>query len=191
VTQVHWFWRTDPALAAPDTQPIAFSVPLLEPGMEPMPWGLSIMAGLVAPHSRGTIRLASARVEDGILIDPEVLSDERDVEILLATTRQSLEVGAQPALAEAWGAVAVHPSTDLDDDDLVAYIRQNVSTYHHQVGTCRMGSDERAVVDPKLRVRGIAGLMVADASVMPTVTTGNTNAPAALIGERAADFLLG
>ncbi len=70
VTQVHWFWRSDPSLAAPDTQPIAFSVPLLEPGMAPMPWGFSIMAGVVQTRSRGTIRLASARVEDGILIDP-------------------------------------------------------------------------------------------------------------------------
>jgi choline dehydrogenase len=65
-----------------------------------------------------------------------------------------------------------------------------VITYHHQVGTCRMGSDERSVVDPTLRVRGVEGLMVAGASVMPTITTGNTNAPSAMIGERAAEFLL-
>jgi choline dehydrogenase-like flavoprotein len=190
VTQVHWFSRTDPALPAPDTQPIAFSVPLLEPGMAPIPWGLSIMAGLVRTYSRGTIRLASARVEDGILIDPQVLADDRDVQALLASVRQSLAVGAQPALAEEWGAVAVYPTADISDADLIEYIRQNVSTYHHQVGTCRIGTDERAVVDPTLRVRGITGLMIADGSVMPTVTTGNTNAPIAMIGERAADFLL-
>jgi choline dehydrogenase-like flavoprotein len=70
------------------------------------------------------------------------------------------------------------------------YIRRRVITYHHQVGTCRMGSDGRTVVGPTLRVRGIAGLMVADASVMPTITTGKTNAPSALIGEKAAMFLL-
>lgn len=88
------------------------------------------------------------------------------------------------------GAVVVYPAPGAGDDALIAYIREHVITYHHQVGTCRMGSDDRAVVDPTLRVRGVAGLTVADASVIPTVTTGNTNAPAAVIGEKAADFLL-
>ncbi len=77
------------------------------------------------------------------------------------------------------------------DDQLRDYVRRSVITYHHQVGTCKMGIDEMAVVDPTLRVHGIEGLMVADASIMPQVTTGNTNAPSIMIGEQAARFLLG
>jgi choline dehydrogenase len=75
-------------------------------------------------------------------------------------------------------------------DDVRQYVRETAITYHHQVGTCRMGNDVAAVVDPRLRVHGIEGLRVADASIMPTVTTGNTNAPSIMIGERAAEFVL-
>ena len=161
---------------------------MLEPDMGPIANGFSLMAGLVGTRSRGRMTLAGADPADGIRIDPHVLEDPDDVASLLASVRQCLEVGAQPALRDAWGAVAAYPSADLDDERLIAYIRQRVITYHHQVGTCRMGSDARAVVDPRLRVHGIAGLAVADASVMPTVTTGNTNAPAAVIGMKAAEF---
>jgi choline dehydrogenase len=79
----------------------------------------------------------------------------------------------------------------VDTTDAVRqYVRETAITYHHQVGTCKMGTDAAAVVDPQLRVHGLEGLRVADASVMPSVTTGNTNAPSIMIGERAADFLL-
>ncbi|KQR96874.1 MAG: GMC family oxidoreductase [Microbacterium ginsengisoli] len=190
VTQSHWFWKSDPALAVPDTQPITFSVPMLEPDMSFEGTGFTLMAGLVTTHSRGEVTLADAGDPAGIRIDPHVLEDPRDLASILASVRQCLEVGAQPALADAWGAAVVYPAPGAGDDALIAYIREHVITYHHQVGTCRMGSDDRAVVDPTLRVRGVAGLTVADASVIPTVTTGNTNAPAAVIGEKAADFLL-
>ncbi|HAN23737.1 MAG: oxidoreductase [Microbacterium sp.] len=190
VTQSHWFWKSDPALEVPDTQPITFSVPMLEPDMSFEGTGFTLMAGLVTTHSRGEVTLADAGDPAGIRIDPHVLEDPRDLASILASVRQCLEVGAQPALADAWGAAVVYPAPGAGDDALIAYIREHVITYHHQVGTCRMGSDDRAVVDPTLRVRGVAGLTVADASVIPTVTTGNTNAPAAVIGEKAADFLL-
>ncbi len=88
------------------------------------------------------------------------------------------------------GAVEVYPGPDVTDDDVEDWVRRTAITYHHQVGTCRMGSDQESVVDPQLRVRGIDGLRVVDASVMPTVPTGNTNAPAAMIGERGARFIL-
>lgn len=190
VTQTHWFWRSDPSLPVPDTQPINFAVPMLEPDMEPIPWGFSLMAGIVATRSRGTLRLTGADPADGILIDPHVLEDERDVASMLASVKQCLEVGEQEALASDWKARPHSPSGDLSDEALVEYIRRRVITYHHQVGTCRMGSDERAVVDATLRVRGVEGLVVADASVMPVITTGNTNAPSAMIGEKAANYLL-
>ena len=93
-------------------------------------------------------------------------------------------------LADAWGAVVVYPAPGAGDDALIAYIREHVITYHHQVGTCRMGSDDRAVVDPTLKARGVDGLYVADASVMPRLVSGNTNAPSIMIGERCADFVM-
>lgn len=190
VTQTHWFWKSDPSLPVPDTQPINFSVPMLEPDMDPIPWGFSLMAGIVSTKSRGTLKVASADPADGLLIDPQVFADERDLQSMVASVEQCRRVGAQPALAGEWGAKEVYPGPEVTGDDLVQYVRQRVITHHHQVGTCRMGVDERAVVDPTLRVRGLEHLMVADASVMPTVTTGNTNGPAAVIGEKAAEFLL-
>ena len=100
-------------------------------------------------------------------------------------------MGATNALAE-WGAVERYPGPSVTSEvDVRRYVRDTAITYHHQVGTCRMGTDEAAVVDPLLRVHGVEGLRVADASIMPTVTTGNTNAPSIMIGERAADFVAG
>ena len=99
-------------------------------------------------------------------------------------------IGASDALRD-WGAVEQYPGPSVDTAEAVrAYVRETAITYHHQVGTCKMGTDAAAVVDPRLRVHGIEGLRVADASVMPMVTTGNTNAPSIMIGERAAEFLI-
>ncbi|WP_353115719.1 GMC family oxidoreductase [Microbacterium sp.] len=190
VTQTHLFWRSSPELAAPDTQPIHFSVPMwgeLEPrGAD----GFSLMAGLITPHSRGSLSLSGTGLDDPLVIDLGALSDERDVAALAASVRQCRRIGAQPALAEEWGAVEAYPGPEVTDDGVEDWVRRTAITYHHQVGTCRMGSDSAAVVDPELRVRGVAGLRVIDASVMPTVTTGNTNAPAAMIAERGARMLL-
>ena len=101
------------------------------------------------------------------------------------------EIGRQGALAE-WTARELYPGSDVrTDGELRDYVRRVTASYHHQVGTCRMGSDEDAVVDPELRVHGVEGLRVADASIMPSVTTGNTNAPSMMIGARAAAMMLG
>jgi choline dehydrogenase len=86
---------------------------------------------------------------------------------MVASVEQCRAVGREPALAEVWGAVEAYPGPDVSGDDLVRYVREQAITYHHQVGTCRMGSDEQAVVDPTLRVRGLLGLTIADASVIP------------------------
>jgi choline dehydrogenase len=97
--------------------------------------------------------------------------------------------GTEPAVQE-WGAKELYPGPEVSSDaELRDYVRSTAITYHHQVGTCRIGSDDLAVVDPELRVRGIDSLRVADASVMPTVISGNTQAPAIMIGERLADFI--
>lgn len=191
VTQTHLFWRSLPHLEVPDTQPIHFSVPMYGETLEPVgDDGFSLMAGLVTPKSRGTLRLSGPGLDDPLLIDPQVLADPDDLRSLTASVRQCRSIGRRPALAEEWGAVEVYPGPDVDDDGLAEYVRRNVVTYHHQVGTCRMGVDAEAVVDPRLRVGGVEGLRVIDASIMPRITTGNTNAPAVLIGELGARFLL-
>ncbi|MGS0561058.1 GMC family oxidoreductase [Microbacterium aurugineum] len=190
VTQSHLFWRSRDDLAEPDTQPIHFSVPMwgeLEPRGDD---GFTLMAGLVTPHSRGTLRLTGPGLADLPDIDVAALEDDRDVASLAASVRQARRIGARPALAEDWGAVEVYPGPEVSDSGVEDWVRRTAITYHHQVGTCRMGTDPEAVVDPRLRVHGVAGLRVIDASVMPTVPTGNTNAPAAMIGERGAQFFL-
>lgn len=190
VTQSHLFWRSREGLAEPDTQPIHFSVPMwgeLEPRGND---GFTLMAGLVTPYSRGSLRLTGTRLADPPAIDLAALEDDRDAAALAASVRQCRRIGARPALAEEWGATEVYPGPDVADADVEDWVRRTTITYHHQVGTCRMGTDDAAVVDPQLRVRGIEGLRVIDASVMPTVPTGNTNAPAAMIGERGARFVL-
>ncbi|MDQ7804502.1 GMC family oxidoreductase [Amycolatopsis sp. A133] len=185
VTQVHWFWRSRDGLAVPDTQPICFSVPMYEPWMSGPPTGFSLMAGMVSPESRGSLRLAP---DGSPLIDLAALSAPADFESLVASVEQCLAVGRAPALAQEWGARPRYPAPG---DDLREYVRRTAITYHHQVGTCRMGTGDDAVVSPELAVHGLDGLVVADASVLPRVPTGNTNAPAVLVGEQAARYLIG
>jgi choline dehydrogenase len=124
------------------------------------------------------------------VIDPRILSAEADVDTLIAGVELCREIGASPALRDGWEASERYPGPGVRTrDELRDYVRQTAITYHHQVGTCKMGSDELAVVDERLRVYGVDGLRVADASIMPAVTSGNTNAPSIMIGERVADFV--
>ena len=187
--QTHLWWRSRSDLPGPDTQPIFFSVPLYEPWMEGPPNAFTLLGGMVRPQSRGTIRLSGPGVGDPLVIDPQVLSAEADLVALEASLAQVREMGTAPAL-QAWGARELYPGPEVTGAAQVRdYVRRTAISYHHQVGTCRMGVDAEAVVDPHLRVHGIDGLRVADASVMPAVTSGNTNAPSLMIGERAADFV--
>lgn len=195
-TQSHLFWRSRDGLDAPDTQPIHFSVPMYQSDMEGPADGFSLMAGMIAPRSRGSIRLSGAEPSAPLLIDLDALEHEDDLASLVESVRQCRRIGARPALAGSladggWGAVELYPGVDIGDgDDLVEYVRSHAVTYHHQVGTCAMGIGPEAVVSPRLRVHGIDGLRVADASIMPRVPSGNTNAPSVLIGEQAASFVL-
>lgn len=189
---VHSFTRFREGLDVPDTQPICFSVPMAPPGDDVTGTCFTLQAGLVRPESRGTFRLSSNDPHAPALMNPRILERTEDVASLRASMQQMLEVGAQAELAEQWGARLVLPRPDgeLDDSALDAHMREWVTTYHHQVGTCRMGSDEGAVVDPtNFAVHGIAGLRIADASIMPSVPSGNTNAASIMIGERAAEIL--
>jgi choline dehydrogenase len=187
--QSHLFWRSRSGLETPDLQPIHFSVPLYEPWMEGPVNGFSLMAGMISPLSRGSVRLASGDPTAAPLIDLAALACEADVEALVAAVELCREIGAALALRE-WGAQELFPGPSVRSAaELRDYVRATAITYHHQVGSCRIGVDEQAVVDPQLRVHGVERLRVADASVMPSVTSGNTNAPAIMIGERVADFV--
>jgi choline dehydrogenase len=185
----HLFWRSQAGMVAPDIQPIHFSAPLYEEWMSGPANGFSMLGGLVRPVSRGNLRLTSADPRAELALDPRALSCEADVDAVEAAVNLCREMGASPAL-EQWGARELYPGPQVSASaELRDYIRRTAITYHHQVGTCKMGTDEDAVVDPLLRVRGVEALRVADASVMPTVTSGNTNAASLMIGERVAAFV--
>ncbi|MBK0327584.1 GMC family oxidoreductase N-terminal domain-containing protein [Rhodobacteraceae bacterium F11138] len=187
----HLFAKSDPALAGPDMQPLFFHVPYYAPEQKAETGNAFTLNGSgVRPASKGEIRLTSADPEAPLHIDPKVLSDPHDVEILVKSMRQMREIAKQPALAP-WKGREIYPGEDVQsDEDLAAYARTAVMSYHHQNGTCAMGRDEMAVVDPELRVHGMQGLRVVDASVFPRVPAGNTNAPTIMVAEKAADMIL-
>jgi choline dehydrogenase len=169
----------------PDLQPIHFMIPMYEEWMSGPANGFTLLGGLVRPLSRGTLRLTGATADDPVALDPNVLACDADLDGLVAAVQLCRRIGSAEALRE-WGVVEEYPATR----DVREYVRRTAITYHHQVGTCKMGRDPLSVVDPRLRVHGLEGLHVADASVMPAVTTGNTNAPSIMIGDRAAEFIL-
>jgi choline dehydrogenase len=144
------------------------------------------------PESRGEVRVASADPTKAPLIDPNYLDVEADRQCMRDGVRLARRIGANPVLARH-DAGAISPlAADLADDNAIdAWVRAGANTIFHPVGTCRMGSDERSVVDAELKVRGVMGLRVVDASVMPTIVGGNTSAPTMMIAEKAADMILG
>lgn len=155
--------------------------------------GYTLHACYLHPRSRGRITLASGSAGDKARIEANYLSDPdgHDLKMMLECARLSRTLFAQPAFDAYRGAPIFPPRDDLDDDALIAFIRAKAETVYHPAGTCRMGSDEASVVDPQLRVRGVEALRVVDASVMPTLISGNTNAPTMMLAERAADLILG
>ena len=186
----HLFWRSRPGLRVPDTQPVCFHMPLGADWFDAPEHGWSLAPGLVRTQSRGAIRLTAADPTAPLSLDPRALTVGADLDALAASVELMREVGQQPALAK-WSSGELHPGPEVRTrDEIRDYVRKTVGSYHHQVGTCKMGQDPDAVVDPELRVYGVEGLRVADASVMPCISTGNTNAPTFMIGEKASDLLL-
>jgi choline dehydrogenase-like flavoprotein len=191
VAEAYAFVRSTPELTLPDLELIFAPAPLTgEQFAGPSRHGFTLGAVLLQPQSTGTVRLASADPFAAPRIDPRYLTDPAGAD------RSALEVGldwcerlrAAPALA--WhGQGQIEPPEAAGERLRAAAIDQYAHTFYHPVGTCRMGSDPGSVVDPQLRVRGTTGLRIADASVMPTLIRGHTNAPAILIGERAADLI--
>lgn len=151
--------------------------------------GYTLATSLMLPRSRGTVRLASAEPGTPPLIDPNYYADPRDLHAFAAGLRAAREIGRAAAL-DQWRGQEVLPGPDVNDDaSLRTYLRRNLSTYAHPGGTCRIGTDAEAVVDTDLRVHGISGLRVADASVMPSAPSANTNATVYAIAERAATLI--
>jgi choline dehydrogenase len=199
IAEAGGFSRTDPALAAPDIQWHVLPVPYIDGGLaDPASRALSVLITLVSVGSRGKIRLRSADPRHKPLIDPSYLSDIDDLDPLIRAVGMAREIAATKPLGKQLKAELAPGPAIRTDADLREWARGNLSTIYHPVGTCAMGGDSRvaasklaSVVDTQLRVRGVERLRVVDASVMPTVPRGNTNAPTIAIAERAADLIQG
>jgi len=184
------FVRSAPGEAVPDLQLHFVVGKLVDHGRKTVfGHGYSCHVCLLRPRSRGSVGLNGADPLAPPRIDPAFLSDPDDVRRLVRGFRAMRHILEQPALA-ALGARELAASAGVRDDAAIeAFIRGHADTIYHPVGTCRMGSDPLAVVDAQLRVHGIAGLRVVDASIMPSIVGGNTNAPVIMIGEKAADMI--
>lgn len=186
------FIRSSPEADRPDLQ-IVFQPARRNRNLFPLPLGHGFAISSVGlyPKSRGRVRLASNDPAAAPRVDANFLGDETDLQPLLRGLRLARRIFASGPFRR-YGAVEVAPGPDVADDaGLIAYIRRIAATAHHPVGTCRMGVDPEAVVDPQLRVHGIAGLRVIDASICPHVVGGNTNAGVVMIAEKAADMIRG
>jgi len=189
--EAHVFVRTRPGLITPDVQPIMMSY-VYRFISGPLPeHGFSTVGQVLHPLSRGEVTLRSTKPRDAPLINPRVFAEPYDLDVLVDNMLMIREIGRQPALEPFVKREAYPGPTVTTSDEMRAHVRSITVSSHHQVGTARMGVDSSAVTDPELRVHGLRGLRIADASVMPTLPTGNTNAAALMIGERAADFILG
>jgi choline dehydrogenase len=184
-----FFWKSRSELGVPDLKFVSLGVPLVsaEIGAQyPIPPNaLSIVPGLVRVQSRGYLRMKTAKHDGPLEIQPNFLKQQADVDALVAGVELGLDIASQPAFRDqikSW----VAPTRRMNREETVAFVRRACSTYFHPVGTCAMGSGREAVVDAELRVRGVEGLRIADASVMPTIPSANTNAPVVMIGEFAS-----
>jgi choline dehydrogenase len=196
VGEAYGFVRSRPDLELPDLELIFAPAPYFDEGIGDPYTGHAVVMGpiLLKPRSTGSITLRSADPKDKPIIDPRYLTDDAgaDRAALMAGLRMCAKIAKSPALRDVIGKIA-RPlgATELTDETLERALNSLSHTLYHPVGTCRMGSDDASVVDPDLRVRGVEGLRVADASVMPTIIRGHTHAPSVLIGEKAADLIRG
>jgi choline dehydrogenase-like flavoprotein len=184
------FLKTAPGLDRPDVQFV------FQPAARPKPTfplpvghGYAISPVTLYPKSRGSVTLQGSDPRSPPLIDPKLLSVEDDIRPLIRAVKLSRRILATPFFAR-YRASEIAPGTGVQSDDEIAdFIRSTSYTVHHQVGTCRMGSGAEAVVDPQLRLLGLSGLRVVDASVIPSIVGGNTNAVVVMIAEKAADLI--
>ncbi len=188
-----FFWKSRSELGVPDLKFVAPGVPLVSSEIAAQypipPNAFSIVPGLVRVQSRGYLRMKTTQHDGPLEIQPHFLTEQADVDALVAGVELGLDIASQPAyrdLIKRW----VAPTRRMSQEETVAFLRRACSTYFHPVGTCAMGSGSEAVVDAELLVRGVQGLRIADASVMPTIPSANTQAPAVMIGEFASRLLV-
>ena len=189
ILEAHLFAKSDPRLAVPDHQPLFMCNAPPLPTLEIPPNSYAIAPGIIRPASRGELKLTAADPKAPLHLDPRYLSEPADLNALVHSLEVSIEIMESAALAK-WRKRSVWPKAKTRAER-VQWVRETCETYHHQAGTCKMGIDAMSVVDPQLRVYGIEGLRVADASIMPAVISGNTNAASIMIGEKAADLVRG
>ena len=186
------FWYADEQARSPDIQ---FHLGLgsgIEAGVAHMKNpGVTLNSAFLRPRSRGTVRLASADPKDAPLIDPNYWAEPYDRQCALKGLRLAREILRQPALKPFILAERLPGDALATDEELAEYAYRSCKTDHHPVGTCAMGAGEAAVVTPDLKVRGLEGLRIADASVMPFIPSCNTNAPTIMVAEKASDIILG
>lgn len=187
------FWRSSQTDEVPDLQFHFLPGVGAEAGVESLDTGIgaTLNAYFVRPKSRGSLRLRSSDPKDKPLLDPNYLSEPDDVSGSIEAIEVSRDIMRQKAFADVMDMETAPGPRVTSKVDLENYVRQHGRTGYHPVGTCRMGSDELAVVDPQLRLRGLDGLRVCDSSVMPSIVGSNTNAPTVMIAERAADLVRG
>ncbi len=184
------WWKSDSKLATPDLQPVIIEFPFATPALAPLLPNqncYAIAPSIVQPKSRGSLTLASADASVSPIIDVNYYESDDDVNAMAICIKLCREMGASSAFDHLRKREVIPGK--LDRASLVETLKKGATTYFHPTSTCKMGNDSMAVVDSRLRVRGITGLRVADASIMPTITTGNTNAPSVMIGEQAAAFI--
>jgi choline dehydrogenase len=185
------FLRTDGSAATPDVQChiMLFSGDTIAPPLHPFS-GVSCPLIVLRPESRGHVRIKSADPQQPPAIQPRYLSARKDRDVMVAGLRALRRIIAAPALAPFIAAEHDPGPACASDDDLLDFARRKGSTVYHPTSTCRMGGDATAVVDARLHVRGIANLRIVDASVMPALVSGNTNAATIMIAEKGADMIL-
>jgi choline dehydrogenase len=189
ILEAHIFAKSDPRLTVPDHQPLFTCQAPPLPTLEIPASAYAIAPGIIRPVSRGELKLTADDPTASLHLDPRYLSEPADLNTLVHSLEVSIEILESPAFAK-WRKRPVWPKAKTRAER-IEWVRQTCETYHHQAGTCKMGIDAMSVVDPQLRVYGIEDLRVADASIMPAVTSGNTNAPSIMIGEKAADLIRG
>ncbi|MCY4046183.1 MAG: GMC family oxidoreductase N-terminal domain-containing protein [Cellvibrionales bacterium] len=185
------FWHSTSGLSAPDTQ-LHFMPGLMYNMVDKLPkdHGVSVRACLLTPKSSGTVDIRSNNGLDNPLIDFNFLDRQEDIDVLVRLFKFVQTWMHHPEWKGILGAEAKGADLAKDDEGIIAFIREYIETDYHPVGTCKMGIDEMAVVDPRLNVKGVENLRVADASIMPEIVRGNTNIPCMMIGDKAAEMIL-
>ncbi|MBR1149473.1 GMC family oxidoreductase [Bradyrhizobium sp. JYMT SZCCT0428] len=186
------FWKSQSSFASPDINIVQIELPyasdVVAKEYTPPPTSWALCAGLVAPKSRGLLRLRSTNPADKPILHAKFLSHPDDLAALAAGIEVCRELGNSKAM-KPFAKREVAPGKKLDKAEMADFVRKGATTYFHEAGTCRMGNDSGAVVDAKLRVNGVRGLRVADASIMPKIVSVATMATCVLIGERMAEIL--